>query len=116
MTRSETRPELIGRRSLREGVATRLTLLVDSTGVESTGKRTAYPARMVDVSTWGTRVKTIVEVPPGQSVALAPTFGTVFPMFPVPGRVVWVRKAQFGEDIELGLQLFQPVPIRYWGR
>jgi len=106
MTRSETRPELIGRRSEREGVVIRVTLLV-----ESPAKKTPYPAWMVDVSTWGTKLKASAQVPPGQSVALAPTFGAGFP---VPGRVVWARKAEFGEDAELGLEFLQPVPIRYW--
>jgi hypothetical protein len=71
---------------------------------------------MIDVSTWGARLKTSVQVPPGQSVALAPTFGVGFP---VPGRVVWARKAEkseFGEDTELGLEFLQPVPILYWRR
>jgi hypothetical protein len=116
MTRSETRPELIGRRSLREGVVIPVTMLVQSPAVESPGKTTPYAARMVEVSTWGARVKTSVQVPPGQSVALVPTFGVGFPMFPIPGRVVWARKEEFGEDAELGLEFRQPVPIGYWVR
>jgi len=71
---------------------------------------------MVDVSTWGTKLKASVEARSGQSVALAPSFGVGFP---VPGRVVWARKAEkaeFGEDAELGLEFLQPVPIRYWWR
>jgi hypothetical protein len=110
----ETHREPIGRRSLREGVAIRVTLVVGSPSVESPSKMAPYPAWMADVSIWGARVKTSVQLPPGQSVALAPAFGTVFPMFPVPGRVVWARKAEFGEDAELGLEFLQPVPIRYW--
>jgi hypothetical protein len=35
-------------------------------------------------------------------------------MFPIPGRVVWARKAEFGEDAELGLEFRHTVPIRYW--
>src|SRR6267143_5597215 len=112
----ETHRELIGRRSLREDVVIPVTMLVQSPAVESPGRTTPYPARMVDVSTWGARVKTSVQVPPGQSVALAPTFGVGFLMFPVPGRVVWARKAESGEDAEVGLEFRQPVPIRYWWR
>jgi PilZ domain-containing protein len=108
MIKRETHRELIGRRSEREGVAIRATLVV-----ESVGKRDPHPAWMVDVSTWGTRLKASVQVPPGQSVALARSFGAGFP---VPARVVWARKAEFAEDAELGLEFLQPVPIRYWWR
>ncbi len=109
MIKGETHHEPIGRRTSREDVVIRVMLVL-----ERAAKRTPYPAWMVDVSTWGTRLKASVEVPPGQIVALAPTFGVGFP---VPGRVVWARRPEqpeFGEDAELGLEFLQPVPIRYW--
>jgi hypothetical protein len=101
----------VGRRSLREGVAIRVTLVVGSPRVEPPGKKTPYPAWMVDVSIWGARVKTSVQLPPGQGVALVPATGAAFP---VPGGVVWARKSESGEGIELGLEFLQPVPFRYW--
>src|SRR6267143_7140171 len=100
------RTDSIGRQSAREAVTIPVTMLV-----ESEGETVPHPSRMVDVSLWGTKLKTSLMVPPGLHVRVASAKG---PTVAVPAKVVWSRRPVFGEEAEVGLEFLQPVPPHYW--
>jgi hypothetical protein len=103
-----SRTDLIGRQSAREAVTIPVAMLV-----ESEGETIPHPSRMVDVSVWGTRLKTRLVVPPGLRVRVASPKG---PAFAVPAKVVWSRRPVFGEEAEVGLEFLQPIsPHHWWG-
>jgi len=68
----------------------------------------AYPGSTVDFSTLGTRIRTEVELRPGQQVDVI-WQGQLLKS--LQGRVVWSNAGRPARGVEAGLQFLQPLEI-----
>ncbi len=96
----------LGRRYLRMASHLPVTLLADFDG-----KRVHHASWLLDLSTWGVRVRVNFTPKPGTMVEVIPNGG---PKYPIRGRVVWVGKAGSPEEGQAGLEFISPCPTSFW--
>ena len=93
------------RRSERSRVTRPLAFVVDSDREQIT-----KGAFAIDLSQLGARIRTGVQLRPGQQITVIPSGGQGQP---VPSRVIWVSEPDPGSDGEAGIAFLQHLPAGF---